>query len=224
MSEFGGEVGEVLGAALRVLPWLVAYVALILLLLAVARGIGRLFGRARGDAMRRTVAFGDAGAVRSSGLASVLSVAAIFLLWAAFTGSALVPSWLRAPAAYEGQGSFAYTAEAPDGTRDDATVTVLVHPNGEEPEAPEVAPGEGFAKDDAVLIPAQRSDLVPAQDNDEVTGDDGARVVALNGTAVEPGGAGVDLGWGRASLTARGTINVVPDPGWQMEAIWLPPP
>ena len=224
MSEFLGEVGGVLGAALRVLPWLVAYVVLILLLLAVSRGIGRLLGRRRGDAMRRTVAFGDAVAVRSSGLASVLSVAAIFLLWAAFTGSVLVPSWLRAPAAFQGQGSFTYTAEAPDGTRDDATVTVIVHPNGEEPEAPESPPGEGFAKDDAVLIPAQRRDLVPAQDNDEVTGDDGARVVELNGTAVEPGGAGVDLGWGRVGLTARGTINVVPDPGWQMEAIWLPPP
>ncbi|EYD76357.1 Taurine transport system permease protein TauC [Rubellimicrobium mesophilum DSM 19309] len=223
MSEFLGEAAEVLGASLRVLPWLAAYVGLILLLLLVARGVGRLFGR-RGDAMRRTVAFGDAGAVRSSPVASVLSVAAIFLLWAAFTGSVLVPSWLRAPAAFVGEGRLTYTAEAPDGTRDDATVTVVVHPDGEEPEAPEVPPGEGFAKDDAVLIQAQRSELVQAQDNDEVTGDDGAKVVALNGIPVEPGGARVDLGWGRAGLTARGTINVAPDPGWQMEAIWLPPP
>ena len=224
MTDFLGELAEVLGAALRVLPWLVAYVLLILLLLLVARGIAGLLGRGRGDAMRRTVAFGDAGAVRASPVASVLSIAAILLLWASFTGSALVPSWLRAPDAFQGEGRLTYTAEAPDGTRDDATVTVLVHPNGQEPEAPEVPPGEGWARDDAALIPAQRSALVQAQDNDEVTGDDGARVVALNGTALEPGGEAVDLGWGRANLTARGTINVTPDPGWQMEAIWLPPP
>lgn len=224
MTAFLGEAAGVLGASLRVLPWLAAYVGLILLAMLVARGIGRLFGRRRGDAMRRTVAFGDAGAVRSNAVASVLSVAAIFLLWAAFTGSVLVPPWLRAPAAFVGQGSFTYTAEAPDGRRDDATVTVIVHPNGQEPEAPEVAPGEGFARDDVALIQAQRSALVQAQENDEVTAKEGARVVALDGTAVEPGGAGVDLGWGRAGLTARGTINVTPDPGWRMEAIWLPPP
>ncbi len=223
MSGFLSEAGGVLAAAGRALPWIAGYVGLILLLLLVARGIARLLGQ-RGDAMRRTVAFGDASAVRSSGLASVLSVLAIFLLWAAFTGSALIPSWLRVPGPFLGQAAFTYTAEAPDGTRGEATVTVLVHPAGEEPTLPEAAPGEGFAADDAVPVQAQRSALVQAQDNDAVTADDGARIVAVEGQAVEPGGPGVELGWGRVNLTARGTLNVTPDPGWRMEAIWLPPP
>ncbi|HVG49033.1 MAG TPA: ABC transporter permease subunit [Rubellimicrobium sp.] len=192
--------------------------------MALWRGGQRLLGRGPRDAMRRTVAFGDAGAVRASPAASVVSLAAIFLLWAAFTGSALVPAFLRAPAAFVGEGSFTYTAEAPDGTRDDATVEVVVHPNGENAEAADVVPGEGWARDDAAPIPAGRSTLVQAQDNDEVTGDDGARVVALNGMAVEPGGPAVDLPWGRVGLSARGTISVAPDPGWRMEPIWLPPP
>lgn len=223
MSDFLEEAGAVLGTALGALPWIAGYVGLILLLLLIARGVARLLGR-RGDAMRRTVTFGDASAVRSSGLASVLSVLAVFLLWAAFTGSALVPSWLRAPGPFEGEAAFAYTAEAPDGTRDGAMVTVLVHPTGEEPALPGAAAGEGFARDDIVAVPAQRSALVPAQDNDAVTPEAGARVVAVEGQAVEPGGPGVDLGWGRVNLTGRGTLNVTPDPGWRMEAIWLPPP
>ncbi|WP_246082545.1 ABC transporter permease [Rubellimicrobium rubrum] len=188
------------------------------------RGLQRLLGRRTRDAMRRTVAFGDAGAVRSSGVASVLSIAAIFLLWAAFTGSALVPSWLRAPGPFLGRGGFTYEAEAPDGTRDEAQVTVVVHAGGEEPDAPAISPGEGWAKDDAALVQAARAVLVQAQDNDEVTGDDGARVVAVNGTALEPGGPGLVLDWGKVNLTARGTLNVAPDPGWRMEPLWLPPP
>ncbi len=223
MSDFLEELGTVLGAAGRALPWIAAYVLLILLLLALWRGALALAGQ-RGDAMRRTVAFGDASAVRSAPAASVLSLLAIFLLWAAFTGSALVPSFLRAPAPFAGEASFTYTAEAPDGTQDDARVVLRVHAAGAEEAALEVAEGEGFAKDDGALVQAGRSALVQAQDNDEVTAEDGARVVAVEGTALEPGGPGVALPWGRVSLTARGTINVVPDAGWRMEAIWLPPP
>ncbi len=224
MSGFLGEAGEVLAAAGTALPWIAAYVGLILVLLAASRGVAAVIGRGRGDAMRRTVAFGDAGAVRSSGLASVLSVLAVFLLWAAFTGSALVPGVLRAPGPFLGEAGFSYTALAPDGTQDEARVTVVVHPNGEEPALPEVAPGEGFAADDVAPVAAQRSALVQAQDNDAVTAEDGARIVAVDGQPVEPGGARVDLGWGQVNLTARGTLNVTPDPGWRMEAIWLPPP
>jgi taurine transport system permease protein len=51
---------------------------------------GRLTGP-KGIDQRKTVTFGDASAVRSSRAASILSVAAIFLIWGAFTGSAWVP-------------------------------------------------------------------------------------------------------------------------------------
>ncbi|NAZ37435.1 ABC transporter permease [Rubellimicrobium sp. CFH 75288] len=185
----------------------------------------RLLGRRRGDVLRRTVTFGDAGAVRGEGVASVLSVTAILGLWAAFTGSALLPPALHAPAAFAGEGRFTYTAEAPDGTRDEATVTVLVHRPGEAPPPlPDLPPGEGWARDAGAVVQAGRTVLVAAQDNDAITAADGARIVAVNGIPVEPGGARVETGWGRVGLTARGTLSVSPDPGWQMEPIWLPPP
>jgi taurine transport system permease protein len=224
VSALLNEVWQVFKAAGQALPWILGYVVLILLLMLLWRGLLRILGRRRGDTMRRTVAFGDAEAVRSVPAASVLSILAIFLLWAAFTGSALVPAFLRAPGPFLGDAEFIYTAEAPDGTRDDARVSVIVHPNGQVPEAPAVAPGEGFAKDDAALVPAARAALVRAQDNDEVTAADGARVVAVNGTALEPGGASVATEWGRVNVTARGTLNVTPDAGWRMEPLWLPPP
>lgn len=223
MSEFLGQLGEVALAAGQAVPWVLAYVLLILLLMLVWRAAARLLGR-RGDAMRRTVAFGDASAVRAVPAASVLSVLSVFLLWGAFTGSVLVPPFLRATPAFTGEGSFSYTAEAPDGGRDDATVRVIVHPNGEEPEAAELPPGDGFAADDIALVAAGRAALVRAQENDAVTAEDGARVVAVDGVAVEPGGAPVETAWGRVGVTARGTLNVVPDPGWRMEPLWLPPP
>ncbi len=215
------EAGGVLAGAARVLPALLAYVVLVLLAMVLWRGLARLLGRTgSGDGARRTVAFGDAGAVRGDGAATVISVLAILLLWAAFTGSRLLPAWLHAPEAFAGEARLAYTAEAPDGTRDDATLALLVHPLGAEAPAPGAPPGEGIARDDAAAVPAQRSTLVPVLDNDA----EGARIVTVEGTPVEPGGAPVALPWGRAALTPRGTLSVVPDPGWQMEPIWLPPP
>jgi taurine transport system permease protein len=201
-----------------------AYVALILVLLALWRGLLRFLGRSRGDELRRTVAFGDASAVRAAPAASVLSLLTIFLLWAVFTGSALVPAFLRAPGPFLGEAGFTYTAEAPDETRDDAWVALIVHPNGSDAALPEVSPGEGWARDDVAAVVAGRTALVQAQANDAVTGEDGARVVAVDGTPVEPGGAAVPTSWGRVNVTARGTLNVVPNPGWRMEPIWLPPP
>ena len=215
----------VLVAALRALPAILAYVALVLLAMVLWRGALRLIGRARGEAQglagRRTVAFGDAGAVRGEAAASVISVAAIFLLWGAFTGSRLLPGFLHAPGAFAGTAGFDYTAEAPDGARDDAHVALLVHPLNAEAPAEAVAPGEGFAADDAVAIPAQRSTLVQAQANDTA---EGARIVAIDGQPVAPGGPRVATPWGAVALTQRGTLSVTPDPGWRMEPIWLPPP
>jgi taurine transport system permease protein len=113
-----------------------------------------------------------------------------------------VPAFLRAPGPFLGEAAFTYTAEAPDGTRDDARVALVVHPSGAQPELPEAGPGEGWAQDDVAAVAAGRAALVQAQDNDAVTGRDGARIVAVDDTPVEPGGAA----------------------GWRMEPIWLPPP
>ncbi len=172
---------------------------------------------------RKTVTFGDESAVTSNRIASVISVATIFLLWGAFTGSAWVPGFLHAPGPFTGETSFEYTVATPDGERDTATVTVLVHPVDEEVDAPEVAPGEGWAKNDSATVGAWRSTLIRVDRNDELGRDAGAEIVEVNGEPIAPGGS-VRIPDGRVGMTPKGTLNFEPAKGWQMEPIWLPPP
>jgi taurine transport system permease protein len=70
---------------------LAIYLAIIAAAWAAVHLIDGRLTRPKGIDQRKTVTFGDASAVRSSRAASVLSVAAIFLIWGAFTGSAWVP-------------------------------------------------------------------------------------------------------------------------------------
>ncbi|MDG1130416.1 taurine ABC transporter permease [Rhodobacteraceae bacterium EhC02] len=169
----------------------------------------------------KTVTFGDESAVRADRAASIVSVLAIFLLWGAFTGSKWVP--VHAPGPFTGEAQFTYTVEGPDGARDDATVFARVNPVGESAPAPEAAPGDGFARNDAVAVGAWRSVLVTWDDNDEITRADGASIVAIEGVPVTVGGT-VDTQAGRVTVTSRGTLNYSPPRGLQMEPIWLPPP
>ena len=170
----------------------------------------------------KTVTFGDESAVVPSRAASIISIATIFLLWGMFTGSSLLPSFLHAPGPFAGTGTFSYTAS--DGERsDDATVTVLVHAVDENPDAPEIAPGAGWAKDDSIAIAVWRSSLLRVDQNDEIGRDEGVAVTAINGTPVAPGDS-VDVGFGTVTISSKGTPNIIPNKGWQMEAIWLPAP
>jgi taurine transport system permease protein len=224
IRQLARETWLVLTTVAGVVPWLIFYVLLILLCYVIWRQISRLF-RPKGDfGALKTVTFGDESAVTSNFAASVISVVLIFLLWGAFTGSRLVPSFLHAPGPFTGDGTFTYISEGPDGAMDEGTVTVRVFPFGTEPEVPVVEPGPGFAKDDALVVAAYRSELLKAQDNDEVTEDAGAKVVSVNGMSIEPEGPAVDVGFAAVSMTAKGTLNVTPDKGWQMEKIWLPAP
>jgi len=177
----------------------------------------------KGFNARKTVTFGDESAVRSNRIASVISVLTLFLLWGTFTGSALLPKFLHMPAAFVGTTTFEYMARADDGTEDTATVTVLVHPAQEKSDAPEVAPGDGWAKDDSAAIGAYRSGLIRVDRNDEKDRDQGHQVIAVNGQAIAPGGE-VFVDNARIGMSEKGTLNFVPDKGWQMESIWLPPP
>lgn len=223
-SALWGEFLVILGVVLRAVPWLVAYAVIIIAAYWLWSQVARGFRPKRDFTSLKTVTFGDESAVRSRFAASVMSVLFILLVWAAFTGSALLPRFLHAPAAFLGEGSFTYTALAPDGTTDDATVFVRVRPAGTAVEPFEVPAGDGFAKDDVLQVQAYRSELLRADDNDEITRDQGATISAVNGIPVTAGGAAVDTGWGRVVLTPRGTLNVTPDTGWQMEPIWLPAP
>ena len=170
----------------------------------------------------KTVTFGDESAVTPNRIASVVSVLTIFLLWGAFTGSKLVPGFLHAPGPFVGDATFTYTAEA-NGQQDDATVTVRVFPVGEEVDAPEVDPGDGWAKNDSDTIGAWRSGLIRVDRNDELSRDDGHTVVAINGSPISPG-VSVETEFGRVGMSPKGTLNFTPAKGWQMEPIWLPPP
>ncbi|MEO9780898.1 MAG: ABC transporter permease subunit [Sedimentitalea sp.] len=171
----------------------------------------------------KTVTFGDESAVTPNRAASVISILSLFLLWGMFTGSVLLPKFLHMPGPFEGTASFEYTAQLPDGTRDTATVTVLVHPVDQEVTAPDVDPGDGWAKNDSASIGVWRSGLIRVDRNDEMGRDEGAEVVAVNGTPIAPGGE-VDTEFGRVGMSPKGTLNFEPAKGWQMEPIWLPAP
>jgi taurine transport system permease protein len=213
----------VMATVLAAVPYLVGYVLLILGTLALWTWVKGFLRKASDFGSLKTVTFGDAAAVASNGVASVVSIVLIFLLWGMFTGSRLLPGFLHVPGAFTGDGTFTYTSLAPDGATDDGTVTVRVHPFGTDPALLTVPPGDGFAKDDALTVPAYRSELLKPEENDEVTRDAGARVVAVNGQPIAAEGS-VDVGFAVVSMTTRGTLNVTPAKGWQMEPIWLPAP
>ncbi|UWQ90682.1 ABC transporter permease subunit [Aliisedimentitalea scapharcae] len=171
----------------------------------------------------KTVTFGDESAVVSDRVASVISVVTIFVMWGIFTGSTLLPGFLHAPGPFEGEASFEYTAQAENGDRDTATVTVLVHPVDQQVDKPEVDPGDGWAKNDSATIGMWRSGLIRVDKNDEIGRSEGAKVVAVNGTPIAPGGS-VETDFGRVGMSPKGTLNFEPNKGWQMEPIWLPAP
>ena len=166
----------------------------------------------------KTVTFGDESAVTPNRAASVISVVSIFLTWGAFTGSAWTP--IHVPGPFLGDTAFTYTARDAAGAEDDATVTVRVHPLGEEVAEPEVADGEGFARDDAGLVAAYRSELLRVTRNDE---GEAVTVVAVDGRPISPGQT-VDVADATVTMTPRGSLSVAPDKGLQMEPIWLPAP
>lgn len=187
--------------------------------------VNRLFRRAaRHDfTSLKTVTFGDESAVVSDRWASVISIASIFLLWGMFTGSTLLPGFLHMPGPFQGTARFDYTVRAPDGRTDDATVTVLVHPVDQKVEAPQVDPGDGWARNDSATVGMWRSGLIRVDRNDEITRDQGAEVVAVNGQPIAPGGS-VETEFGRVGMSPKGTLTFEPAKGWQMEPIWLPAP
>ena len=50
-----------------------------------------------------------------------------------------------------------------------------------------IEPGPGFAKNDGFEVGAWRSVLARVDKNDEITKSDGAKIVAIDGEAVNPG-------------------------------------
>ncbi len=223
LGDLWGELVIVLVTLAGAIPYIIGYVLLILLMMFIWSGIKRLLTPKHDYASLKTVTFGDESAVTSNTVASVVSIILIFVLWGAFTGSKLLPSFMHAPAAFEGEGTFTYTITTPAGETDDATVTVIVHPASTNPAVPEVEPGEGIAKNDATTIASYRSELLRVDRNDEMGRDEETFITAVDGQPIAPG-VGVPVSFGRVVMSDKGTLNIVPDTGIQMEAIWLPSP
>jgi taurine transport system permease protein len=200
---------------------LLVYVAIFIASFFIVRAL--VMGKSNGLVARKTVTFGDESAVEANRFASAISVLTIFLIWAAFTGSAWVPSFMHAPGPFVGDTQFTYTLQDTAGARDDATVHVSVAKFGENLVTPSVDPGTGFAKDDGVAMNASRSVTILFDANDEAKRSDGAKVVAIDGVAIGQDTA-IKTAAGRFALTDKGAISFTPPSGFQMEPIWLPSP
>ena len=222
IADLWGELVAVLATLLAAAPYVLGYILVILATMFVWTFVKQLLTPKHDYSSLKTVTFGDESAVNSNTVASVISVVLIFVMWGSFTGSKLLPGFLHMPGAYTGESSFTYTATA-NGESDDAEVSVVVYTIGENVTAPEVAPGDGFAKNDTVAIGAYRNELLRVDQNDEIGRADGAVVTAVNGQPIEPGGS-VNVDFGVVSMSPKGTLNITPAKGIQMEPIWLPAP
>lgn len=222
ISQLWGELLAVLAALVGAIPYVIGYVLLILLCAVIWSFVKRMLTPKHDYGSLKTVTFGDESAVTSNTVASVVSIVLIFVLWGSFTGSKYLPSFLHMPSAFTGESSFTYTATA-NGQTDEATVSVMVFPTGEDVRAPEVEAGDGFAKNDAIAMPVYRTKLFRVDENDDITRADGATVTAVNGTPITPGGS-VSTEFGEVAMSSKGTLNIKPSTGIQMEPIWLPAP
>ncbi|MEM8979727.1 MAG: ABC transporter permease subunit [Pseudomonadota bacterium] len=217
------ELVGVSALVLRSLPVIAAYVAVILAFFFIWTFVKKLLTPKSDYGSLKTVTFGDESSVSSNTAASIVSVLLIFLAWGAFTGSKLLPGFLHMPGPFIGEGSFTYTLEDASGATDDATVFVTVHGAGEQVSAPEIEPGAGLAKDDTLVIQAYRSKLLLWDKNDETNRKEGAKIIAVDGKPIDRN-TDVETAIGRVALTDKGTLNVAPKKGIQMESIWLPAP
>jgi taurine transport system permease protein len=197
------------------------YIALFIGSLLVVSAFRRARARSVDYTSLKTVTFGDESAITPDRAASVISILTIFLIWGAFTGSAITP--LHVPGPFVGDTSFTYTAVNAQGETDDATVFIRVHPSGEKSETPSPEPGDGFAKNDAALVAAWRSVLIRPAGNDEGGNVDGFQITMVNGQPITTDST-LAVADGTVTLTQRGSINFVAERGYQMEPLWLPSP
>ncbi len=174
-------------------------------------------------AATQTVTFGDEKSIKPNRLASALSIATLFLLWAAFTGSTLTP--MHVPGPFIGSTSFNYTATNADMEKATATVFINVSKPGEQVDKPQTSDtkASGFAHDDGASVQAWRSTLIRAHKNDLGGKDKTYKIIAINNQPIEAEQS-VIVEHGVVTMTSKGSLSFTPDKGWQMEPIWLPSP
>lgn len=216
------------GSAITTSLWMIVGIAIIfgiyLIFSAVFAFLYGLYANRKeqkGFGSLKTVTFGDESAVVANRLASVLGVLTIFFLWGLATESKLLPFSLPGPA--NGDYQFDYTAKNAAGDTDDATIYFRVAKQGADVEKLEVEAGDGFAKDDAVMLIERRNKIFKAQNNDEGGKEEGYEITAINGTPIARDGV-VEIDGGEVLYTKRGSLSIRPSGGMTMEALFLPPP
>ena len=214
---------------------LLIYIAIFAIAFLVVKVITSTLEQRHDFTSLKTVTFGDESAVRANRTASIISVVAIFLIWGAFTGSILTP--IHAPGPYDGAGEFDYVVEAPDGSRDSATVFWQVEESRGEKDSIEADLGSGFALNDSINIIKYRAGQLRWDTNDEISRSDGARIVEVNGQTTDfdhnmrdengnlvQSRPEFNIDNGTVTLTDKGALLITPYQGLQMEPIWLPAP
>ena len=200
---------------------LVVYIALFVIAMVVVGLVQARFHVIKGLGARKTVTFGDESAVVPNRWASVISVGVLFVIWGAFTGSQLSP--IHVPGPFRGETGFGYTAQNAAGATDDAEVRITVFEVGTQATAPDIAPGTGFALNDADKVGAWRSKIIRVQQNDTGSEVAGFRIVAVNGQPIAPGQS-VRVQDGTVTMSDKGSLNFAPATGLQMQPLYLPTP
>ncbi len=222
----GQEILELLGSTFWMILGIAGIFAIYLAISGLCWFIYNLVTRNRADSgygSLKTVTFGDESSVVANRIASFAAVIAVFVLWGIATGSKLLPFTLPQP--FVGDTQFEYTAENAAGQTDTGTVFLRVKSFGDEGvKKPEGAgTGDGFAKDDTLLLTERRSKVLKVQSNDEGGKEDGFRVTQINGEPISPD-TPVKFGDGLVEMTTKGSLFIKPATGWTMEALYLPPP
>ena len=205
-----------------VLPYLIGYVLLIMLTLGVWRIVRRFMTPKQDFGALKTVTFGDESAVTSNSAASVISIVLIFVLWGSFTGSRWCPAYCICQAHSKARQDFptrlSFLMDQHKMRRWMSSVW-----RWENPPKPSFDEGAQSAKNDGVAIQAYRNKLLKWDANDEFSRKDGAKIIAVDGQSIAPGGE-VFVPNLRVAVTPKGTLNIEPNKGVQMEPIWLPAP
>ncbi|MCW9005819.1 MAG: ABC transporter permease, partial [Gammaproteobacteria bacterium] len=201
---------------------LIIYITLFILAYFIYTILARQLKSKQKNSSRKTITFGDESTVTPNRVASVISIAVLFIIWAAFTGSKLLP--LHVPGPFIGSTSFSYTAINAQNQTDKATVYIRVEPVGNKTKKPEVPEQQtGFAKDDAIKVGAWRSGLVRVQNNDDGGKEKNYRIIAINDQPITAKQS-IAVTNGIVNMTPKGSLSFTPDKGWQMEPVWLPAP
>ena len=202
---------------------LIIYIVIFIAAFYIVKAVSSMSKSREDFTSLKTVTFGDESAVTPNRAASIISIVAIFAIWAAFTGSKLIP--FHVPGPFIGEFSFTYTAENSLGETDDAKVKISVYDvqTGKIPDKIVMEPGSGFALNDTAQIIAWRSALIKVKKNDVGGKDKKYKIIAVNGEPISPSSE-LFIDDARVYMTAKGTLSLTPSKGWQMQPIWLPAP